>query len=113
MRSISDILSSSQNIATALSNIAQTYLNAIGVRSKLDITATTLVYSTAGRIATVVVTVAGSSTGAIYDSNNASITTGKVFVIPNTVGITVLNFPVTNGIVVVPGTGQTVSVSYS
>lgn len=113
MRSISDLLSSSQNIATALSNIAQTFLNTVGVRNKLDISAATLVYTGVGRVCTVVVTAAGTTTGTIYDSNNAAATTGKIFIIPNTVGVTVVNFPVTAGIVVTPGSGQVVSISYS
>ena len=113
MRSISDVLSSAQNIATALSNIAQTYLNTVGVRNVLGISSSTLVFSSPGRIATVIVTTAGTTTGSIYDSNTTAVTTNKVFVIPNALGVTVLNFPVTTGIVVVPGTGQVVSISYS
>lgn len=113
MRSLSDMLSSAQNIATALSNIAQTYLNTVGVRNSLDISTATVAYATAGRIASVVVTTAGTTTGSIYDSNSASASTGKIFTIPNTVGVTVLNFPVVNGIVVSPGSGQVVSISYS
>jgi hypothetical protein len=113
MRSISDILSSTQNIATALSGISQALLNISGVRNVLDISSSTLVFAHPGRIATVIVTTAGSSAGSIYDSNTTAVTTGKVFVIPNTVGITVLNFPVATGILVVPGTGQVVSISYS
>jgi hypothetical protein len=113
MRSVSDVLSSAQNIATGLSAISQAILNIAGVRNSLSISASTLVYSKPGRIATVIVTTAGSAAGAIYDSNTTSVTTDKVFVIPNTVGVTVLNFPITNGIVVVPGTGQVVAVSYS
>jgi hypothetical protein len=113
MRSISDILTSTQNIATALSGISQALLNISGTRNVLDISSTTLVFPRPGRIATVVVTTAGTTAGSIYDSNTTAITTGKVFVIPTTVGITVLNFPVATGIVVVPGTGQVVSISYS
>lgn len=113
MRSLSDMLSSAQNIATALSNISQTYLNTVGVRNNLDITSNTLVYGSAGRVASVVVTATGATAGAIYDSNNVSSLTGKIFTIPATVGVTVLNFPVSNGIVVAPGAGQTISISYS
>jgi len=113
MRSVSDVLSSAQNIATGLSAVSQAILNITGVRNAVDISTTTLVFPNPGRVCTVIVTTAGSAVGAIYDSNTTSVTTGKVFVIPNTVGVTVLNFPITNGIVVVPGTGQVVAVSYS
>jgi len=113
MRSVSDVLSAAQNIATGLSAISQAILNVTGVRNVVDISTATLVFPNAGRVCTVIVTTAGSTTGSIYDSNTTAVTTGTVFVIPNTVGVTVLNFPVALGILVVPGTGQILSVSYS
>ena len=113
MRSVSDVLSAAQNIATGLSAVAQATLNVAGVRNVTDITTTTLVFPNPGRLCTVVVTTAGTTVGSVYDSNTTSVTTGKVFSIPNALGVTVLNFPVALGILVVPGTGQILSVSYS
>jgi hypothetical protein len=113
MRSVSDVLSAAQNIATGLSAISQSLLNITGVRNAVDISTTTLVFPNPGRVCTVIVTTAGTTAGSVYDSNTTSVTTGKVFVIPNTLGVTVLNFPVATGILVVPGTGQIVSISYS
>jgi len=113
MRSVSDVLSAAQNIATGLSAVAQATLNVAGVRNVVDISTTTLVFPNAGRVCTIIVTTAGTTVGSVYDSNTASVTTGKVFSIPNALGVTVLNFPVALGILVVPGTGQILSVSYS
>lgn len=113
MRSISDILTSAQNIATALNGIAQTLSNITGVRNVVDISTSNLVTANAGRVCTIIVTTAGTTVGSVYDSNTTSVTTGKVFSIPNALGVTVLNFPVALGILVVPGTGQILSVSYS
>lgn len=87
-----------------------------GTQTTLDITAATLIKALPGRIYTVSVLVAGSAAGAVYD---AIATTGntvadQVAVLPNTVGVINTNaWPCANGIVVVPGTGQTVAVAWS
>jgi|APFre7841882654_1041346.scaffolds.fasta_scaffold02802_5 hypothetical protein len=111
--SLSDILTAVKNIVTALNNAAQTYLNVQGQQNKAAITAATLVKNGSGRVATVSVIVAGSATGNIYDSSSTTVTSSPIFIIPTTVGITVVNIPVSIGIVVAPGSGQTVTISYS
>ena len=111
--STSDMLTAQKNTAAAVNNAAQTYLNVQGVANKCGLTAATLVKSAPGRICTVVVLVAGSANGAVYDASSAAATTHQSAVIPMTVGPVVLNMPCQIGIVVAPGTGQTVSVSYS
>lgn len=113
MASLTDLLTAAKNIVTAINGLGQTYLNVQGALSYTDLSTTTLVHSTAGRICNVIVTTAGSATGAIYDSTNTSSPSNLVYVIPNTVGVYVVNFPINYGIVVVPGTGQVVSVSHS
>lgn len=66
------------------------------------------------RIVRVQVLVAGSAAGAVYDGNSTSGNTvaNQVGVIPNAVGTYLIDMPCLKGIVVVPGTGQTVAVSY-
>lgn len=113
MASLSDILASSQNIASAVNTASATYLNVQGSRNATAITAATLVKLGAGRVAVVSVLVAGSAVGAIYDTNAATSTAGQIFVIPQTVGVTVLNMPVAFGIVVAPGSNQVITISYS
>jgi hypothetical protein len=49
----------------------------------------------------------------IYDSNAASSLTNALAVVDNVLGVSVVNIPYNNGLVVVPGTGMTVVVSYS
>jgi hypothetical protein len=61
----------------------------------------------------VIVVVAGSGTGAIYDAASATATSDKLLTIPTTIGVGEANIPVNNGIVVAPGTGQTVAIVYS
>lgn len=110
--SLSDLLTSSKNIVSALNGSSQNSLSINGSSLKTAITTSTLVKTGAGRIASVSVIVAGSA-GGIYDANAVSATTGQIGVIPATVGIFVWNMPFSNGLVVTPGAGQTVSVSYS
>lgn len=113
MASLADILTTAKNVVTAISNVSQTYLNVQGAQNSGSLTSATLVKLGASRVATVSVTVAGSATGRIYDTNAASSTTNPIYVIPNTVGVTFVNMPVGIGLVVAPGTGQSVTVSYS
>lgn len=113
MASLDDILTATKNIVTALNQLGQTYLDVEGTSSYTNITAATLVKSGQGRIARVIVVVAGSGTGAIYDAASATATSDKLLTIPTTIGVGEANIPVNNGIVVAPGTGQTVAIVYS
>ena len=112
MASLSDILTATKNIVTALNGAAQTYLGVQGTQSTAAISAATLVQSGTGRVCEVIVTTAGVA-GAVYDATSVAFTTGKVFVIPATLGVYVLNCPINNGLVVAPGAGQVVTVTYS
>jgi hypothetical protein len=90
-------------------------LTAQGQKTFLNVTTKTLVKAVAGRIAKVNVTVAGgTNTGSVWDSATTSGTAASnlVAVIPDTVGSYIIDFPCSNGIVVDPGTGNTVSISY-
>lgn len=113
MTSLTDILTTSKNIVTALNQLGQTYLQVEGAKLASGITAATLVQTGQGRVARVSVVVAGSAAGAVYDATDASATTNQIAVLPTTVGVIEINLPVNNGIVVAPGTGQTIAISYS
>lgn len=107
------ILTAIRNLVAAVGNLGQALANIQGVQSRSGIASVTAVKTSAGRVCVVVVTTAGSAAGAIYDANQTSITTNPIFVIPNTLGVTTLNIPTNTGIVVAPGTGQIVTVSFS
>lgn len=111
--SLSDILTVAKNLAIAVNSLAQTYLNVQGAQNFAGLTAATVVKTTAGRIANISVIVAGSATGMVYDSAATGTTTKPLFVIPMTVGVYVVNLPASFGVTIVPGTGQTVSGSFS
>ena len=113
MASLSDLLTTAKNIASAINGVAQTYVFVQGAQVLQNITAAAVVRTGQGRLATVSVTTAGSAAGTIYDSASTSVTTRPIYTIPNTVGVVSVNLPVVYGVVVTPGTGQAVTVSYS
>ena len=91
-----------------------------GSKSALNLTAATLVSTTnaasyvARRVGRVVVTVAGTAVGSVNDAATVAgaAVANQVFSIPNAVGNYLIDFPMIAGIVVTPGTGQTVAISY-
>lgn len=113
MSSLSDILTAAKNIAVAINNAAQIYLKVQGASRSATLTANTIVSTGQGRLASVSVIVAGSTDGIIYDSSAVGTLTNAIAVIDNALGVTVINMPYNSGLVVVPGTGMTLVVSYS
>jgi hypothetical protein len=113
--STSDVLTAIKNIVTALATAAQNYLNVQGLINAANISTPTLVSTKAGRICSVSVLTAGSATGLIYDGALLTATTKPIYVIPTSVGTEpyVVNMPLSFGLLVVPGSGQVVTVSYS
>ena len=92
-----------------------------GAKSALNVTGPAVVISaknatsySGGRCAKIIVTVAGTTTGAAYDAATVAgaVAANLIFVIPNVSGIYLVDFPYLNGLLIVPGTGQTVSVAY-
>jgi len=113
MASLNDILSAAQNIVSSINNAAKTYLNVNGVANAAGLTTATVVKSSAGRVCSINVIVAGAAVGYVYDATSASSTSNPLFTIPMTAGVFVVNIATSYGIVVAPGSGQTVTVSYS
>ena len=111
--SVSDVLSAIKNIVLALATASANYLNVQGQLNAAGLTAPTVVKPVGGRLASVSVIVAGSATGKVYDAASTGVTTKPLYVIPQTVGVFVVNLPASFGITVAPGSGQTVTVSYS
>jgi hypothetical protein len=112
MASLSDILTTAQNLVQAVNGLAQSYLGVQGTKNQADVSTATLIQSGPGRLATIVVTTAGA-VGAVYDANSASLTTNKIYTIQNVVGSYTVNMPTKYGIVIAPGAGQVVAIGYS
>lgn len=83
----------------------------------LNITAPTVVKATKGRLAGIFVVVAGTTAGAVYDNNQtggSNTAANQIAAAPATLGYSASpGFPCNTGIVVVPGTGQTLAVSFT
>lgn len=80
----------------------------------LNITTATIVKAAPGTVLNATVVVAGSGAGTINDclTTGAAAAANQIASLPAAVGSVQLNFPCLVGIVVVPGTGQTISLSY-
>jgi hypothetical protein len=102
-----DLLGVGKNIVTAISNMQAAYSAIQGNKQAAGLSATTTISTKAGRLANVIVTTAGSTTGTIKDNLNV------VFVVPTAVGVYPVNIPINYGIVFTPGTSQVVTISYS
>jgi len=113
MASLDDLFTTAKNIVTAINGWSQTLLQTEGNASAAEITAATVVKTGQGRVARVSVIVAGSAVGYVHDAALPTASGPRVYTIPNTVGVYAVEIPVSNGIVVAPGTGQTVTISYS
>lgn len=111
--SLTDLLTAAKNIVTAINGAAQTYLNVNGTSTTNGLTAATVVKTGQGRIVTVSVVATSTTAGKIYDATVAAATTNPIGVIPASVGVFTWNISCNNGIVVAPGSGQTVTISYS
>lgn len=85
--------------------------------STLNITSGTVVKSSSGHVfmaATTAVS-SGGSAGGVYDAIvvSGAVSGTLIAPLPLTATTTPINFPLTSGLVVVPGGGQAVSVSYT
>jgi len=115
MATLDDILTTQKNGVQGINGVNTTTQNIAGKVNSYEISTETYLPTVANWCAKVSVIVAGSASGMIYDASSvASAGTGnRLAVIPNTVGIYTINMPVNKGIVVAPGSGMIVAVSYS
>ena len=86
-----------------------------GTQVVSNITAATVIKPVGGRIAKVSVIVAGSTVGAVHNcaTTGAAAAANQVGAIAEAVGTYDIGMPCPAGIVVVPGTGQTLAVSFA
>jgi len=113
--SLDDLLSAQKNGVIAINNVAQSTLRGLGTQTSATITSTTVIYPNAGYLVNFSVTIAGSAVGTIYNASTvANAAVGNALcVIPNSVGITKVGQVFNTGLVVAPGTGQSINVTYS
>jgi alpha-L-arabinofuranosidase len=112
--SLSDILSAIKNIAQNINSLGQIFTEQDGHITTATVTAQTLVVAGQGRLVSVSVTVAGAAAGTI---NNSATTGGAaasnvLVAVPNAVGIIQCGQKFTYGLVISPGAGQSLNVTY-
>jgi len=112
--SVATLTNPSSSVVLGISDANRVSVTGGSVSSRLNITSQTLVKAGKGRIACVSVLVAGSGVGGVNDSatTGGAALANEMAVIPTTVGVYQIDFPFTNGLVVTPGTGQTLAVAY-
>lgn len=110
--SLSDILGACKNAVVAINNGVAAYLGVRGTQVANGVTAATVVMAGPGRLGALSVIV-GAAGGVVYDSKTASITTNPICAIPATAGVYAIDMPYSNGLLIVPGAGSTVTASYA
>lgn len=115
--SLSDILTTAQNIVKAINALSQNYLNVQGIANFSNISAPTVIKPSPGRICRISITTAGSATGTVYDGATGAATSKPLWIIPMAAASNgepyEVQLPASFGLLIVPGTGQTVAGSYS
>lgn len=113
--SLADILTTQKNGVVAVNGIAQATARSLGTLTSATITAATVIYVGKGYLVNFSVVVAGTTAGTI--SNTGAVSTvaaaNALCAIPATVGVIKLGQVFSTGLVVTPGTGQSVNVTYS
>lgn len=117
MASLDDLLTTQKNGVVAINSLSNNFKIEVGTITSSTVTADTLIITGRGKITNMSVVVAGSATGLIYNAT-ADISTLKtddvrLLAIPNTIGVFQCGVLFTNGIVISPGTGQAVNVTYT
>jgi len=113
--SLADILTTQKNGVVAVNGIAQANFRSLGTQTSITVTAPTLIYSSKGYLVNFSVVIAGTTAGTISNTNNVSTVAAAnaLCAIPATVGIVKVGQVFSTGLVVTPGTGQSVNVTYS
>ena len=110
MSSLTDVVSNFKNLVTVVSG-----LNA-RLQTSATVTVPTLVTTGAGTLLGYSVTIAGTTAGTINDATTTAgaIASNTLVVVPTTTGFASgINIAFNQGLVIVPGAGQSVNVTYS
>jgi hypothetical protein len=113
---IDDVITTLKDLVTAYNTLSQTTLAINGVYTTPPLTTATLVKGTSGRVVTLSIIDPGSGDGKVFDINTvAGAAAGNQIAVIESAGalIQTLNLPFLKGLVIEPGTGMTVAVSYS
>jgi hypothetical protein len=115
MASLGDLLTTQKNGVVAINNIFQALSALNPTVTSATVTSSTLVITGSGRLISFSVVVAGSANGLIYNAGTPAggAPANALVATPATVGVYAANMVFTDGLVVAPGTGQSINVTYS
>lgn len=115
MASLDDILTTQKNGVVAINALNNITLGTAGTVTSVTVTATTLIFAGRGRLVSFAVVVPGSASGTIHNSATAGgiSASNALCATPNTIGIYPSGQIFTNGLVIDPGAGQSINVTYS
>lgn len=115
MASLDDILTTQKNGVVAINALNNITLGTAGTVTSTTVTSTTLVFTGRGRLVSFAVVVPGSASGLIHNSSTAGGATASnaLCATPNTIGVYSSGQVFTNGLVIDPGAGQSINVTYS
>lgn len=114
-----DVLTAQKNHVVATNGLNQTWVNYLraehGDRTSACVTSPTMITVGPGRLVSVSVVVAGTAEGLVYNESSPETpdAAGRIAAIPKVIGVYPTNFVFTDGLLVVPGAGQAVTVSYT
>lgn len=116
MANLTDVLTSAQNIVTAINGVGQIIARGQGNITSATVTADTLITTGNGYLVSVSVTVPGSTEGYIYNALTVATAAADNALMainpPDGIGIVPAGIPYNLGLVVSPGTGQSLNVVY-
>jgi len=109
MIGLSDILSAIKNLVQATSALSIQY------QTSATVTVPTLIVTGSGTLFNISVVVPGSAAGTVYNTiaTNTVLPANALMVIPDTAGVYPAALTYGVGLVVVPGTGQSVNITYT
>lgn len=116
-KSLDDIFTTAQNIVTQITAMSTTWRRVAGTitSNTVDDTADVLVVVGTGRLVNISIIDGGSGDGLIYNTSAISMLpdAGRLAVVRQTIGVFPINVLYTAGLVISPGTGQILNITYS
>jgi hypothetical protein len=112
--SLDDILTAQKNGVIALNAIQQSLASEVATITTAVATSSTFIVAGKGRLLRYSNTVAGTTVGFIYNSSTPTggAASNALVACPNTIGVYEVNVVFDAGLVIAPGTGQSINVTY-
>lgn len=112
--SLDDVLTTQKNGVVALNNIQRALVSEIPVYTTSVATSSTFVVAGKGRLLRFSVTIAGSAVGFVHNSATptGALSSNALVACPNTIGVYEANVVFDAGLLIAPGDGQSVNITY-